>query len=557
MEKESTMIIRDEFSKNYADYLNGTYDLVDRIVLNGYYRLAQSAGGFREFWRRLHGSDENLDNTHLIRWAGRFARRVHAFANKNQIPIIECKKQFDDDKRKHEIAAELLPSDPEFTGVFCILYGRAPASIFDIKRFGNGGIDIRRKKPYPYVNHYSFHIIDPDWGHLVIKLCPHLPFNAQIILNAHEYTARQAKKARITFEKIDNCFTSISNAAGFAKIADTMTAPGCGGQLEQVCERWIYSSCLCFVLSLGEQQEVGFHYQYSVYQAEYSRNLRFRSGQVMEELFDSLIDRTRTPLNIKTVKTIFGAKQRPRRGKKGKRRRCEKVVETPDYDLTVFKVHFGKLTAKIYSKGEHILRIEAIAHNVSELRFGRDISKFSLMIAELRAILERFIKVLSAINSSFIDLGLLDDLAGAGNLGKARVAGINLDSRRIRAVMEAVMALAAMPRGFQAHQLATHISAVLGVEYTPRQAAYDLRKLRAKDLVEKIPKSRRYRPTDKGLPAIATLCTLRDKVIRPLLAGTLTTTAVKPQQNEHTIDNHYRLIRDETAKLFQILGIAA
>ncbi len=112
------MISRDEFSMDYGEYLNGTYDLVDRIVLNGYYRLAQSAGGFREFWRRLHGSDENLDNTHLIRWAGRFARRVHAFANKNQIPIIECKKHFNDDQRKHEIAAELLPSDPEFVGVF-------------------------------------------------------------------------------------------------------------------------------------------------------------------------------------------------------------------------------------------------------------------------------------------------------------------------------------------------------------------------------------------------------------------------------------------------------
>jgi hypothetical protein len=25
---------------------------------------------------------------------------------------------------------------------------------------------IERKQPMPYVNHYSFHILDPDWGHL-------------------------------------------------------------------------------------------------------------------------------------------------------------------------------------------------------------------------------------------------------------------------------------------------------------------------------------------------------------------------------------------------------
>jgi len=551
------MIASDEFSKDYTDYLNGTYDLVDRIVLNGYYRIAQSPGGFRVFWRQLHGTDANLDNTHLMRWAGRFARRVHVFAAKNHIPIIECKKSFEDDKRKHEIAAEHLPTDPAYTGLFCILYGRAPAPIWDIQRFRSGAIDIRRQKPYPYVNHYSFHIIDPEWGHLIIKLCPHLPCNTQIILNAHEYVARQAKKAQIAVEKVDNCFTSISNGAGFAQIADTMTVPGGEGQLAEVCDRWIYSCCLCFALSLREQQEVGFRYQYSLYQAEYSRNLLFRSGRVMEELFESLIDRTRAPLNIKTVKTIFGAKQRPHRCRKGKRRRCEKLVETPDYDLTVFKVHFGKLTAKIYSKGEHVLRIEVIAHNVSELGFGRDLSKFSQIIAALRAILERFIKVLSAINASFIDLGLLDGLSHAGTLGRARVAGIDLDRCRIQAVMAAVLALAAMPRGFQARQLATRVRAILGAEYTPRQAAYDLRKFRAKGLVEKVARSRRYQTTDRGLPAIAALSTIRDKVIRPLLAGTVSDKEIKPQQNEHAIDHQYRKIQMETATLFQILGIAA
>jgi hypothetical protein len=44
----------------------------------------------------------------------------------------------------------------------------------------------------PYVNHYSFHILDPDWGHLTIKISGHPPFPAQVILNGHEYVACQA-----------------------------------------------------------------------------------------------------------------------------------------------------------------------------------------------------------------------------------------------------------------------------------------------------------------------------------------------------------------------------
>jgi hypothetical protein len=37
------------------------------------------------------------------------------------------------------------------------------------------------------VNHYSFHILDPDWGQVTIKMSGHPPFGAQVILNGHEY----------------------------------------------------------------------------------------------------------------------------------------------------------------------------------------------------------------------------------------------------------------------------------------------------------------------------------------------------------------------------------
>ena len=60
----------------YGDLLTGTYDCVDRIVLNAYFSLGHTPGGFRTWWRRWQGGDENLDNTHLMRMAGRFARRV-------------------------------------------------------------------------------------------------------------------------------------------------------------------------------------------------------------------------------------------------------------------------------------------------------------------------------------------------------------------------------------------------------------------------------------------------------------------------------------------------
>ena len=48
----------------------GGYDCVDRIVLNACFGQAYSSGGFRVGRRALTGSDETLDNLHLLGLAG-------------------------------------------------------------------------------------------------------------------------------------------------------------------------------------------------------------------------------------------------------------------------------------------------------------------------------------------------------------------------------------------------------------------------------------------------------------------------------------------------------
>jgi hypothetical protein len=48
----------DGLSTLYQDLLSGSYDCVDRIVLNAYFRMGHSPGGFRVWWRALTGSDE-------------------------------------------------------------------------------------------------------------------------------------------------------------------------------------------------------------------------------------------------------------------------------------------------------------------------------------------------------------------------------------------------------------------------------------------------------------------------------------------------------------------
>jgi hypothetical protein len=133
----------DDFSERYGDLLTGSYDCVDRVVLNAYFSLGHNPGGFRSWWRRWHdGSDEQLDDTHLMRMAGRFARRVKAWAAANQIPLIFCKAG----ERKHLIAEEYLEQHAVTVGVFMVLAAKAPASVWKVKRSAGGVITSLEKK---------------------------------------------------------------------------------------------------------------------------------------------------------------------------------------------------------------------------------------------------------------------------------------------------------------------------------------------------------------------------------------------------------------------------
>jgi hypothetical protein len=546
----------DDFTNYYTDLLDGSYDCVDRMVLNANFGLCYSPGGFRSWWRRLHnGSDAELDNTHLMRMAGRFSRRVRGWAQAHDVPVIDCGRE----ERKHLIAEEHLKKNPCIRGLFLILVGRAVATVWDVKRSSSGVIQNLEAKR-PFINHYSFHIMDPDWGHVTIKMAGHPPFGAQIILNGHEYAACQAREAGIPFTKEGNCFTVLPNRADLARVADTLSEVRTIGRLSQVCERWIYSACLCFALDLEEQERSGFHYHYSIYQVECSRNLIFQRGSQMEQIFHGLIDRTRARLTVKKLKTIFGVKCRPHRDRKDKAPRLEVVVETPAYDLTIFKLHFGKLTLKVYTKGERVLRFEAIVHNTKELRCGRLLERFPQIIARLQQILEQFLNNLYCMDASFISGETLDQLATPSQVGKTRVSGIDVNKPRTRAVLSAVLALACSPDGFTTGQLANTVRSMLPAtdsSYDPRRAAYDLRKLRGKELLSKVPDSRRYFIPQQAVRTIAALVILREKILRPILAGVGKPRMGRKPKNWSSIDEHYEAVRQDMFTLMEDLRIAA
>jgi hypothetical protein len=226
--------------------------------------------------------------------------------------------------------------------------------------------------------------------------------------------------------------------------------------------------------------------------------------------------------------------------------------------LTVFKVHFGKLTLKLYAKGANVLRAEAIVHNTKALKLKRSLDSFPDIISHLQGMVVRFLDHLQAIDQTFIADDTLDTLAQPTFINQARIAGIDLNKPRVRAVLEALVSLSLAPRGFSVSELAAKVRHILHLDeqaYLARHAAYDLKKFRAKGWIVKLGLSRRYQASSDGLQTMSALLILREKVIKPVLAG-----AGKPKRgpkpkNPSLLDQLYLALHSIMRDLFRELGI--
>ena len=179
------------------------------------------------------------------------------------------------------------------------------------------------------------------------------------------------------------------------------------------------------------------------------------------------------------------------------------------------------------------------------------------MVTELRSILERFTKALSSIDPCWISEATLEQLPEPSQIGKTKVGGIDFNQARMRQVTQAVLALSAWPGGFTTSQLAAQVRDCGEADYQSRPAAYDLKKLRGKEMVRRISNTRKYEPTCTGLKAMTVLLVLREKVIKPLLAASIETQPARGAQHPSNLDRHYETIRVGMQGVFRELGLAA
>ena len=157
---------KDTLGTHYEDLIEGSYDSIDRMVINAYSDLLHSAGGLRHWWRNMYGDDSDLTTNRLMRLSARYHRSVKSWCRSSNVPFISFKTG----ERKSEKAKALQPKQGGFEGIFAVFLARSTALLWTVYRKNNKIVNIGRKKKTSLVNHFSFHIMDKEWGHVTVKI---------------------------------------------------------------------------------------------------------------------------------------------------------------------------------------------------------------------------------------------------------------------------------------------------------------------------------------------------------------------------------------------------
>ena len=123
-----------------------------------------------------------------------------------------------------------------------------------------------------------------------------------------------------------------------------------------------------------------------------------------------------------------------------------------------------------------------------------------------------------------------------------RCPALRFGDRRVRALFQALCGFAHLPAGFRHRDLRPQVAALLGdPDYGANQMTYDLRRLRRRGLIARIPRTHLYVLTTYGLKVALFCSKLYLRIFRPVWAALETTTHSVPRRIRRAFD---RLTRE-------------
>jgi hypothetical protein len=279
----------------------------------------------------------------------------------------------------------------------------------------------------------------------------------------------------------------------------------------------------------------------------------------LDALGERLFDANRTIGQPTKLAAIFGRKVTKRYHGK-----LETLIEDLDLPNPVIRSYYRDGSIKQYVRDHLLLRTEPTSNHVTDFGVPKAVAAVPQLRQAMAAVTDRYLTVQQDILETFVDRGQLRQLAEPTRLGRGkRIPGLKLDHPRQLALMHALVRFAhiAASDTFTTRDLQPVTAAALDLppeQYRLSSLRYELSKLRAKNLVERVPHSRRYRLLPQGDRICLVFLKLFERVYAPLIAGLLRPIAADARLSEdkrHRLDRLYQRLVNDLDALFNAVGL--
>src|SRR5882762_7765017 len=337
------------------------------------------------------------------------------------------------------------------------------------------------------------------------------------------------------------------------ELADSLTAQ----DLLRCGQKWL--TALTPFFTPQERRQAGCQHRLFFSQVELCDNLIFFRRAAVDQFTERLLDMNRTIGQPKKITLIFGRKVT--RQYKGK---LQTELEDLDLPNPVIRSHYAHGFTKQYVRDDRLLRTEPATNDVTDYGVNKNVENLPQLRQRMSEIIDHYHDAQQDILETFVDRGQLQKLAQPTTLptGK-RIPGLKLDHPRQLAVMHALVRFANIAAGSTFTTADLYLPALDALrlpqsQYPLASLRYDLSKLRAKGLLEKLPHSRRYRLVNKGYSICVLFLKLFERIYAPLTAGLL-----QPfpgdrhlaQDKRCQLDRLYQRLTDDLGALFSAVGL--
>jgi hypothetical protein len=535
------------FYEHHKDSIRFGYRCFDRLLLNGLiqpFQQPERVVGFFNFYRQQYPVSRDV----LRDIATQFHNWVVNRSQKWGAPILEAPQS-----RRDEFIKPYFRK-AKANQVVAIVKGREPARIMIAignKKDDRWHLQIAQR----WVVQYNFYVNDERWGPMFVRMCPYLPFSARVCLNQHHWLAQRMREEDIDFQQCTNAFLRCANPARLQELSDSLKPRDlltCG-------QKWLATFTPFF--TERERKQAGCEHRLFFAQVEYCDNLIFHRRAALDEMGERLLDANRTIGQPNKITVIFG-----RRITKQYRGKLQTVIEDLNLPNPVIRSHYGNGFLKQYVRDHVLLRTEPASNNVADYGVKKAVENLPQLRKRISDVIDNYHNVQQDILETFVDRGQLSKLAQPTVMpnGK-RIPGLRLDHPRQLAVMHALVRFSHIAAQSTFTTLEIYADTLTALETSPKQYSlaslrYDLSKLRAKGLVEKVPKSRRYRLLPEGYSICLVFLKLFEKIYAPLTAGLLqpfVRDKELQQQKRSQLDRLYQRVVDDLNNLMVAVGLKA